>query len=100
MEYAIFLLELTRRKNPPPRIWRICHTHVNRGSYVDDPFATFDRTGGKIFFGSNWGVPSSQGGDIDVYQIELPNDWYANLMGMEKAAKLRKIASEMVSKKW
>jgi len=99
-EYSIHLVELTRRKSPPPRIWRICHTHVNRGSGIDDPFATFDRFGSKIFFGSNWGVPIEKGGDIDVYQVELPPNWYEDLMGKEKAAKLRKIAEEMVRKKW
>jgi hypothetical protein len=99
-EYSIYLVELTRRKNPPPRIWRICHTHVNREGYIDDPFATFDRFGKKIFFGSNWGKPVTQGGDIDVYQVELPPNWYDDLMGKEKAIKLRMIAEEMVKKKW
>jgi hypothetical protein len=99
-EYSIYLVELTRRKKPRPRIWRICHTHVNRGSYIDDPFATFDRFGTKIFFGSNWGTPMQQGGDIDAYQAELPADWYETLMGRDKATKLRKIAEEMVRKKW
>ncbi|MFX0199132.1 MAG: hypothetical protein ACFFCW_23665 [Candidatus Hodarchaeota archaeon] len=99
-EYSIHLVELTRRKKPPPRIWRICHTHANRGSYIDDPFATFDRFGSKIFFGSNWGIPFKQGGDIDVYQVELPPNWYEDLMGKEKAARLRVIAEEMVRKKW
>jgi len=99
-EYSIHLVELTRRKDPPPRIWRICHTHVNRGSGIDDPFATFDRFGAKIFFGSNWGTPFKRGGDIDAYQIELPPNWYEDLMGKEKAARLRKIAEEMVRKKW
>jgi hypothetical protein len=93
-------VELTRRKDPPPRIWRICHTHVNRGSYIDDPFATFDRFGSKIFFGSNWGIPFKRGGDIDVYQVELPLNWYEDLMGKEKATKLRKIVKEMVRRKW
>jgi len=99
-EYSIHLVELTRRKDPPPRIWRICHTHVNRGSGIDDPFATFDRFGTKIFFGSNWGIPFKKGGDIDAYQVELPPNWYADLMGKEKATKLRKIAEEMARKKW
>ena len=99
-EYSIHLVELTRRKDPPPRIWRICHTHVNRGSGIDDPFATFDRFGTKIFFGSNWGTPLKKGGDIDAYQIELPPNWYEDLMSKEKAARLRKIAEEMVRKKW
>ena len=99
-EYSIHLVELTRRKDPPPRIWRICHTHVNRGSYLDDPFATFDRFGTKIFFGSNWGIPYEKGGNIDTYQVELPPNWYEDLMGREKAVRLRKIAEEMVRKKW
>jgi len=99
-EYSIHLIELTRRKTPPPRIWRICHTHVNREFMLDDPFATFNRFGTKIFFGSNWGIPLHHGGDIDAYQVELPADWYETLMGREKAARLRKIAEEMVRKKW
>lgn len=99
-QYSIHLVELTRRTEPPPRIWRISNTWVNRGSYIDDPFATFDRFGTKIFFGSNWGTPYKKGGDIDVYQVELPADWYEDLMGKEKAEKLRKIAREMVRKTW
>jgi len=99
-EYSIHLVELTRRKNPPPRIWRICHTHVNRARYIDDPFATFNRLGTKIFFGSNWGTPIEKGGDIDAYQVELPPTWFVDLMGEEKAIKLHKIAEEMVRKRW
>jgi hypothetical protein len=99
-EFAIFLIELTRRKDPPPRIWRISHTHVNREYANDDPFATFDRFGTKIFFGSNWGTPLREGGDVDVYQVELPPRWYDDLMGGEKAAKLRKVAREMARRKW
>jgi len=99
-EYSIHLVELTRRKSPPPRIWRICHTHVNQEGYNDCPFATFGRFGTKIFFGSNWGTPIRKGGDIDVYQVELPPNWYEDLMGKEKATKLHKIAEEMVRKKW
>jgi hypothetical protein len=99
-EYSIHLVELTRRRDPPPRIWRICHTRVNRESYNDDPFATFDRFGTKIFFGSNWGIPIRKGGDIDAYQVELPPNWYQDLMGREKAMKLHKIAEQMVRKKW
>jgi hypothetical protein len=99
-EYSIHLVELTRRKQPPPRIWRICHTHTNRESYSDDPFATFSRFGTKIFFGSNWGVPIKKGGDIDAYQVELPQDWYEQLMGPEKAKRLRGLAQEIARKKW
>jgi hypothetical protein len=99
-EYSIHLVELTRRRDPPPRIWRVAHTHVNRGSYTDDPFATFDRFGKKIFFGSNWGVPIKQGGNIDAYQVELPPNWYEQLMGREKAEQLRKLAEEIVRKEW
>jgi hypothetical protein len=99
-EYSIHLVELTRRKNPPPRIWRICHTHTNQESYNDCAFATFDRFGTKIFFSSNWGTSIKKGGDIDVYQVDLPPNWYEDLMGKEKATKLRKIAEEMVRKKW
>jgi hypothetical protein len=99
-EYSIHLVELTRRKQPPPRIWRICHTHTNRESYTDDPFATFNRFGTKIFFGSNWGVPIKKGGDIDAYQVELPQHWYEQLMGPEKAKRLRELAEEMARKKW
>jgi hypothetical protein len=99
-EYSIHLVELTRRKNPPPRIWRICHTHVNQEAYADCPFGTFNRFGTKIFFGSNWGKPIKKGGDIDVYQVELPPNWYEDLMGIDKAARLRMIAQEMVRKKW
>lgn len=99
-EFSIHLVELTRREQPPPRIWRICHTHVNRGYYNDDPFATFGRFGNKIFFSSNWGAPLRAGGNVDVYQVELPPDWYDTLMGKEKANSLRRMAKEIVREKW
>lgn len=99
-EYGIFLVELTRRTNPPPRIWRVAHTHVNRDGYIDDPFATLSRFGTKIFFGSNWMIPFDKGGDIDAYQVELPDGWYVDLMGKEKADRLKNIAHEMSRRKW
>ena len=78
-DYAIFLVELTNRTDPPPRIWRVAHTHsADRVShaYSADPFAKFNTQGTKIFWTSNWDDPD---GIRDIYQIDLPANWHQEL---------------------
>jgi len=78
-DYSIFLVELTRRQDPPPRVWRIVHTHTadkEEHSYGADPFGKFNTRGTKIFFTSNWGDPE---GLRDIYQVDLPPGWHEEL---------------------
>lgn len=88
-DHEVFMVELTKRKNPPPRVWRIAHTHtLFKDGYSDAPFAKINRRGTKIWFGSGWGHSCSdkQSDGItpypyDVYQIDLPQTWYHDLTG-------------------
>lgn len=81
-EHSIFMVELTTRKDPPPRVWRVAHTHTVRKDYGDDPFAKINKKGTKIWFGSGWGQSIlDPGAQYDVYQINLPSTWYKDLMG-------------------
>lgn len=73
-EHEIYLVELTKRTTPPPKVWRIAHTHTVRKGYADDPFAKMNAAGTKIWFGSGWGN-SYRDDQYDVYQIELPPAW-------------------------
>ncbi|MEJ2253378.1 MAG: hypothetical protein P8Y75_03265 [Nitrospirota bacterium] len=77
-DHEVFMVELTRRKEPPPRVWRIAHTHTVRKGYADDPFAKINRRGTKIWFGSGWGK-SYKDGPYDVYQVDLPKNWHEKL---------------------
>jgi hypothetical protein len=79
-EHSVLMIELTKRKDPPARVWRIANTHTVRKDYSDDPFAKINKRGTKIWFGSGWGN-SYQDGQYDVYQVNLPATWYQDLMG-------------------
>lgn len=77
---SIIMYELTRRIPKPDMtnhalVWRLAHTHMVRKSYSDDPFAKINRKGTKIWFGSGWGN-SYKDGQYDVFQINLPRNWY------------------------
>jgi hypothetical protein len=88
-DHEVFMVELTKRKDPPPRVWRIAHTHtVFKDGYADAPFAKINRRGTKIWFGSGWGhscLDKQPDGNTrhpyDVYQIDLPQTWYHDLIG-------------------
>jgi hypothetical protein len=85
-DHEVYMIELTNRKNPAPRTWRIAHTHTVLKGYPDAPFAKINRRGTKIWFGSGWGN-SYKDGSYDVYQIDLPDTWYEDLMGNRKPLK-------------
>lgn len=80
-ELSVWMVELTKRTDPAPRIWRIAHTHTCRTGYKDDPFAKINKKGTKIWFGTGWGESnySDPKGPYDVYQIDLPPTWYEDL---------------------
>jgi len=84
-QHSAFMVELTKRKNPPPRVWRIANTRTVLKSYPDASFAKLNKKGTKIFFGSAWGQSiKDPGAQYDVYQINLPSTWYQDLMGKSK----------------
>jgi hypothetical protein len=80
-DLSVYMVELTTRKDPPPRVWRLAHTHTARKGYSDDSFAKINKKGTKVWFGSGWGQPLASGAQYDVYQINLPSTWYKDLMG-------------------
>ena len=77
-DYEVFMVELTDRSDPKPRVWRLAKTHTLFKSYADAPFAKINKKGTKVWFGSGWGK-SSIDGPYDVYQINLPSTWYQDL---------------------
>jgi hypothetical protein len=81
-DYEVFMVELTKRMNPAPRVWRLAKTHTCFKAYADAPFAKTNKRGTKIWFGSGWGQSyTDKGAQYDVYQINLPSTWYKDLMG-------------------
>ena len=80
-EHEVFMVELTTRTNPPPRVWRLAKTHTVRKGYNDDIYAKINKKGTKVWFGTGWGTSFYDvGGAYDVYQINLPSTWYQDLI--------------------
>lgn len=72
-EQEIRAYELTRSGNA--KVWKICNTNSVWGSHTDEPFAKINASGTRIYFRSNSGTPYDQGGIIDTYMVELPDNW-------------------------
>jgi hypothetical protein len=72
----LFMLELKVN----PRVWLLAHTHCPQaaGEYWEEAFATMNKRGTKVFWGSHWDNP---GGQIETYQIDLPPTWHQDLQG-------------------
>jgi hypothetical protein len=80
--YEVYMVEMTKRILPPPKIWRLAKTHGYLGGtylYANSPFAKINKSGTKVWFGSGWGTSYASGGQYDVYQINLPETWYEDL---------------------
>ncbi len=80
---SVIMYELTRRIPKPDlahhaKVWRLAHTHMFRKSYGDDPFAKINKKGTKVWFGSGW-ANSYKDGQYDVYQIDLPLNWFYDI---------------------
>ena len=67
-----------------PRIWRIASTFnhhwkdgVDVGGYFAEAFASIDKDGNNIYWGSNWLAQ----GDLELYRVELPQNWQDVLSG-------------------
>lgn len=74
---ALFLLELKENG----RHFRIAHTHARTSKggkdYWSEAFATIDRKGQRVFWGSNWGITGKN--YSDAYMVDLPVGWYKDL---------------------
>jgi hypothetical protein len=80
MDTQLFMLELKQN----PTIWRIAHTHAYTSNYYSgeknyfaEAFATINRDGSRIYFGSNWGDFNLD--YTDVYQVDLPSEWIVSV---------------------
>lgn len=76
MDTQLFLVELKAN----PSVWRITHTHSYTAQYFTgekncfaEAFASINKMGSKIYFGSNWGNYATD--YTDTYQVILPEGW-------------------------
>jgi len=75
MDNLLFMLELKES----PRIYKVAHTHCYTGErpkshYFAECFASVNRWGTKIVFGSNWGIFSPDD-YTDAYEVRIPLGW-------------------------
>jgi hypothetical protein len=77
MDTQLFMLQLQS-----PTVWRIAHTHAytaeeysGEKNYFAEAFATINKAGSRIYFGSNWGDFTVD--YTDTYQVALPPEWAA-----------------------
>jgi hypothetical protein len=74
---SLFLLELKENG----RHFRIAHTNARTSKggkdYWSEAFATIDRKGQRVIWGSNWGMTGNN--YSDAYMVELPENWYRDL---------------------
>ncbi|GAF83788.1 unnamed protein product, partial [marine sediment metagenome] len=78
MDDQVFALEL----NPGGRVVRFAHSRSvvdenQEHDYWAEPHASVNPDFTRILFTSNWGRSGSE--EVDMYLIELPNDWMLNL---------------------
>jgi len=91
-EQCLLMVEVTQRKNPPPRVWRVAYHQSQQKKYADAPFAKTNLSGTRIYYGSN--LNKSQG-EYNVYCVQLPDGWYEKLMGKQKAKELREKTAKL-----
>ncbi len=75
---TLFLLELKENG----RHFRVAHTNAKTTEdgdkdYWAEAFATIDRQGKYVFWGTNWGITGKD--YADVYRVTLPENWYEDL---------------------
>lgn len=77
MDTQLFMLQL----QPTPTVWRIAHTQAytsneftGEKNYFAECYATINKAGTRIYFGSNWGVFTNED-YTDTYQVTLPTTW-------------------------
>jgi hypothetical protein len=83
MDTQLFMVELKQ----DPVVWRIAHTqcyiaeeYSGEDNYFAEAFATINKAGSRIYFGSNWEdytVDFEGNAYTDTYQVVLPTKWSA-----------------------
>lgn len=76
MDNLLYLLEL----KPDGRIVKLAQTHCYTGvspqsRYFAEAFASINRAGTKVVYGSNWGVLEPED-YTDAYEVRLPSGWH------------------------
>ena len=74
MDNLLFMVEL----EADPRVVKVCRTRCYTGrspqpNYFAEAYATVNRAGTRIYFGSNWGDFTQD--YTDAYEVDLPSDW-------------------------
>jgi hypothetical protein len=76
MDTQLFMLELKQ----DPTVWRIAHTHAytsdeysGEKNYFAEAYATINKEGSRVYFGSNWGDFAPE--YTDTYMVTLPSGW-------------------------
>ena len=74
MDNLLFMVEL----KPDPRIVKLCRTRCYTGrnpqpNYFAEAYATVNRAGTRVYFGSNWGDYTQD--YTDAYEVDLPSGW-------------------------
>ena len=74
MDNLLFMVEL----KADPRIVKLCRTrcYTGRGpqpNYFAEAYATVNRAGTRVYFGSNWGDYTQD--YTDAYEVRLPTGW-------------------------
>jgi hypothetical protein len=77
MDNQVFAIEL----KPEGKVVRLAHTHSlvdenQEHDYWAEPHATVNQPFTKVLFTSNWGRSGT--GEVEMYQIILPEDWSGN----------------------
>jgi len=90
----IYLLELKAN----PRIIRLAYSRAApapkvHGDHGGAAYALINRRGTRVYWGSNWNDPGST---IETYMLELPPNWYEDIMGKETATRLRRKAAALL----
>jgi hypothetical protein len=75
MDNLLFMLELDASPETLKLAQTRCHTGARPGSnYFAEAFASINRAGTKVVFGSNWGILSPED-YTDAYEVRMPAGW-------------------------
>ncbi len=74
MDNLLFMVEL----KADPRVVKLCRTRCYTGrspqsNYFAEAYATVNRAGTRVYFGSNWGDYTQD--YTDAYEVDLPSGW-------------------------
>ena len=81
MDRSLFIVELRTR----PLIWRVAQTFTLQGpdaDYFAEAFATTNRAGTHVYWGSNWNATGAGSHAYDTFVATLPADWDAQIAAL------------------